>query len=222
MHNSFARSARYRAVGSPAKADRLQVIFATALALHRAGRLAEAIRLYKRVLSRKPDLPEPHNNLGAALAGMGRQDEAVAAYRRAIELNPNNAETHANLGHSLRDLGMYEAAEQSFRRAIPVGPDNVEAHSGLGTVLMDLGRPAEAEESFRRAIALKRMLPSVAANPDLVQSFIREARLASHLRHANVAQTFATFTQQQVLQQAGVQVLKEADATPQQLLALFQ
>ena len=34
------------------------------------------------------------------------------------------------------------------------------------------------------------MLPSVAADANLVKSFIREARLASHLRHANVAQTY--------------------------------
>jgi serine/threonine protein kinase len=43
---------------------------------------------------------------------------------------------------------------------------------------------------FSKQIALKRMLPSVAADATLVKSFIREARLASHLRHANVAQTY--------------------------------
>ena len=43
---------------------------------------------------------------------------------------------------------------------------------------------------FRRPVALKRMLPHVAADEELVQSFVREARLASHLRHANVAQTY--------------------------------
>ena len=155
MYKSRARSGQTQAVRTPAKADKPQATFAAALALHRAGRLTEAIALYKRVLLIRPDLPEPHNNLGAALASVGRLDEAVAAYRRGIELNANNAETHANLGHSLRDLGMYEASEQSFRRAILVAPNNVEAHSGLGTVLMDLGRPAEAEASFRRAIVLK-------------------------------------------------------------------
>jgi Flp pilus assembly protein TadD/LPS sulfotransferase NodH len=155
LHKSRARSRQTQAVRTPAKADKLQATFATALALYQAGRLTEAIALYKRVLLIRPDLPEPHNNLGAALASVGRLEEAAAAYRRAIELNPDNAETHANLGHSLRDLGLYEASEQSFRRAILVGPKNVEAHSGFGTVLMDLGRPAEAEASFRHAIALK-------------------------------------------------------------------
>jgi eukaryotic-like serine/threonine-protein kinase len=45
-------------------------------------------------------------------------------------------------------------------------------------------------EGFHRPIALKRMLPHVATNDDMVKAFVREARLASHLRHANVAQTY--------------------------------
>jgi flagellin len=44
----------------------------------------------------------------------------------------------------------------------------------------------------------------------------------STIQDANIASTYATFTKQTVLQQAGVQVLKQADQTPQQLLALFQ
>jgi flagellin len=44
----------------------------------------------------------------------------------------------------------------------------------------------------------------------------------STIQDANVAQTYATFTKETVLQQAGVQVLKQADQTPSQLLALFQ
>jgi Flp pilus assembly protein TadD len=152
---SLARAGRRPAPPIPSKADKLSVIFAKALARHRAGRIAEAITLYKHVLSFRPNLAEPHNNLGVALASLGKLHEAAVEYRRAIELNPNHAEAHANLGHCFRDLGMYEASEQSFRRAILMGPENVEAYSGLGIVLMDLERPAEAEATFRQAIALK-------------------------------------------------------------------
>jgi len=44
----------------------------------------------------------------------------------------------------------------------------------------------------------------------------------SGIQDANVASTFAKFTKQLVLQQAGIAVLKQADQAPQQLLALFQ
>jgi serine/threonine protein kinase len=43
---------------------------------------------------------------------------------------------------------------------------------------------------FQKQVALKRMLPSVASDATLVRSFIREAQLASKLRHSNVAQTY--------------------------------
>ena len=44
----------------------------------------------------------------------------------------------------------------------------------------------------------------------------------SNVQDTNVAQTYATFTKESVLQQAGVQVLKQAEQTPSQLVALFQ
>ena len=43
---------------------------------------------------------------------------------------------------------------------------------------------------FRRMVALKRMLPALSANRELVASFVREARIASYLSHANIAQTY--------------------------------
>ncbi len=43
---------------------------------------------------------------------------------------------------------------------------------------------------FRRPVALKRLLHHLTADEELVRSFIHEARLASHLRHGNCAQTY--------------------------------
>ncbi|NVB80855.1 MAG: serine/threonine protein kinase [Kofleriaceae bacterium] len=43
---------------------------------------------------------------------------------------------------------------------------------------------------FRKRVALKRLLAHAADNPELVQSFIDEARLVRYLKHANIAQTY--------------------------------
>jgi serine/threonine protein kinase len=69
------------------------------------------------------------------------------------------------------------------------GPYLVYEQIGLGGMASVHRAEAPGIAGFTRAVALKRMLPHVAANEDLVRSFVREARLASHLRHANVAQT---------------------------------
>ncbi len=43
---------------------------------------------------------------------------------------------------------------------------------------------------FRKPVALKRLHPHIAEDPSMVQAFVHEARLASHLHHPNVAQTY--------------------------------
>ena len=69
------------------------------------------------------------------------------------------------------------------------GPYRVYEQIGLGGMASVHRAETQGIAGFRRPVALKRMLPHVAANDDLVRAFVREARLASHLRHANVAQT---------------------------------
>jgi len=70
------------------------------------------------------------------------------------------------------------------------GPYLVYEQLGVGGMASVHRAEVKGIEDFRRPVALKRMLPHVAGNEDLVKSFVREARLAAHLRHANVAQTY--------------------------------
>ena len=75
-------------------------------------------------------------------------------------------------------------------RAEEFGPYVVYEQIGLGGMATVHRAEAQGVAGFSKQVALKRMLPSVASDPAAVQSFIREARLASFLRHANVAQTY--------------------------------
>ena len=68
--------------------------------------------------------------------------------------------------------------------------------------------------------ASEQQLSTISANLQSQQQNLTSA--LSNIQDANVASTFATFTKQLVLQQAGISVLKQADQAPQQLLALFQ
>ncbi|MCA9551518.1 MAG: serine/threonine protein kinase [Myxococcales bacterium] len=45
-------------------------------------------------------------------------------------------------------------------------------------------------EGFERMVALKRILPNIAADPDFVEMFVDEAKLAVQLQHANIAQIY--------------------------------
>ena len=70
------------------------------------------------------------------------------------------------------------------------GPYVVYEQLGAGGMASVHRAESKGIAGFRRVVALKRMLPGVADNAELVQSFIREARLAANLRHENVAQTY--------------------------------
>jgi flagellin len=67
--------------------------------------------------------------------------------------------------------------------------------------------------------AYEQDLSTVSANLSSEQQNLTSA--LSNIQDANVAQTFATFTKEMVLQQAGISVLKQADSIPQQLATLF-
>jgi len=123
-------------------------------AYRKAGRVDDAVASYRRALQLKPDYPEAHNNLGAALSTQRRREEAMAAYRRAIELRPNYAQAHGNLGIALREEGHLEEALASYRRAIEYNPDDAMTHSNLGAVLSEQGRPDEAAAACLRALQI--------------------------------------------------------------------
>jgi flagellin len=82
--------------------------------------------------------------------------------------------------------------------------------TALATVAGDRGKLGASEEQLN---AISSNLQSTTQN--LTQAL-------STIQDANVAQTFAAFTQYSVLQSIGVQVLRQADAAPNQLVALFQ
>jgi len=46
------------------------------------------------------------------------------------------------------------------------------------------------EDGFRRKVAIKRIRPHLAENPDFIKMFTREARLAALLQHPNIVQIF--------------------------------
>jgi serine/threonine protein kinase len=69
------------------------------------------------------------------------------------------------------------------------GPYIVYEQLGVGG-MAQVHRAVAADSDMKRPVALKRMLSHIANSEDMVKSFVREARLASYLRHENVAQTY--------------------------------
>ncbi len=134
--------------------DDVEALARRGSALRAAGRVAEAIDCFRRLLARDPELAEAWYNLANAQAAHGALADAAEAYRRALALRPDLAPAHFNLGNTLRDLGQLDLAVEAYGRALEMLPQHAALHMNLGNVLRRLGRLDEAIAHHRRATAL--------------------------------------------------------------------
>lgn len=128
--------------------------FRHAVALHRQGKLAEAVRAYARVLEADPRHAEALNNLGVVLRAQGKLAAAVAAYRRGLALKPDDPGMLANLGAVLRSQGDSKQALAVLHRAVALAPKAPAVHHNLGLVLRDFGHSRDALACFERSLAI--------------------------------------------------------------------
>ncbi len=155
------------------------------LDLHRGGRLAEAVDLYRRAIALDPRNPDGPTLLGSALAGLGRNDEAVDCLLKALAIDPANARAHNNLGIVYRGKGMGLKATDSFRQALALDPRLIEAHVNLGNLLADGGDTEGARAAYERAVALDPANPLAHFNLANLLSALNKPELAeSHYRRA--------------------------------------
>ncbi|MBT6441103.1 MAG: tetratricopeptide repeat protein [Alphaproteobacteria bacterium] len=138
--------------------DRLKQVeaaFQRATALHREGKLDEAIAGYRQVVQVAPSFARAYNNLGVALRAKNQYAAAVTAYERSLANAPGDAGALSNMGNALRALGRFEDAEAAHRAALEAKPDYAEARYNLGLVLKDRGRFAESLECLNETVRTK-------------------------------------------------------------------
>lgn len=70
------------------------------------------------------------------------------------------------------------------------GPYEVYERIGVGGMASVHRAKKQGIEGFERVVALKRMLSHLADDQTFINSFVREARLASQLQHANIIQIY--------------------------------
>ena len=130
-------------------------LFAAALAAHQAGRLADAEKIYTRILTTRPDHFDSLHLLGVIFLQRGKHAQAADQIALALERNPGNVFALNNRGSALSELGRFEEALASYDRALALRPDYAEAHSNRGNALKAVRRFADALASYDRALALR-------------------------------------------------------------------
>jgi predicted O-linked N-acetylglucosamine transferase (SPINDLY family) len=129
-------------------------IFQQAVAALNARQLADAGRLFRRVLGAQPNHVGALNLLTAVLMNEGRFSEAETFIARAVALGGASDISHYNYGLILKQLNRPADALQQFSQAAAVNPTVSETFNNRGTVFNALGQYEKAISDFDRAIAL--------------------------------------------------------------------
>jgi protein O-GlcNAc transferase len=130
------------------------IMLEQALVHHRAGRVAQAEAIYRRVLGEDPDNADALHLLGSLIQETD-PPQALGFLRRAVEIDPAAAHFHCNLGALLGRMGREEEAVACLREALRLKPQYLEAFSNLGAALEQLGKLREAVEAHDKALVLR-------------------------------------------------------------------
>lgn len=136
-------------------------IFAEALELHRAGRLADAEGRYRELLDRDANHADALHHVGLIALERGDAGRALDLIGRALRSRPADPIINNNLANARRRLGHRKAALVSYRRALAVAPGLADGWGNLGALVGELGEPARSITIHRRALALDLDIPEL-------------------------------------------------------------
>jgi tetratricopeptide (TPR) repeat protein len=125
-----------------------------ALQHHRAGRLADAERIYRQILAIDARHSDSLHLLGMIAYQGGNHQEAAETIREAIRINKKEALYHSNLGNVLHAQGKLDEAVACYQRAVILKPDYADALNNLGNALVAQGRIPDAISHYQRVIVL--------------------------------------------------------------------
>ena len=155
------------------------------IAAHRAGKLEDAEKLYKAILTAHPKHPDANHNLGILAVGVGKLDESVPYFKTALEASPNVEQFWLSYIDTLIKLGHLDGARQVIQQGRGVGLkgakiDGLEARLGSSLPsssdpskdqldgFVSLYQQGKYEEALVRGKALSEQFPGNAFIPNIL------------------------------------------------------
>jgi arylsulfatase A-like enzyme/Tfp pilus assembly protein PilF len=151
--------------GDPhADADTLNTL---AIAYARAGRPADAGRLFERVLAINPESSVPLENLGVLALERGDLAGAQQRFESAVRIDPQSSRAHSGLGAVAQRGGNRKVAIEEWARAVQLDRSNFDALYNLGVTLAAVGQMSAARPYLEQFL---RTAPPSAYAPDLKEA----------------------------------------------------
>ena len=149
-----------------------------AMQLRRAGRLAEAARIYGEILVSEPGHFEALHSLGIISYQSGQIEDAERLIGLAVEANPAAHDAHYNRACLLQKMNRHAAALASFDQALSLKPDYLEALVNKASMLAALQRHGDALATLDKVIALNPNIPEVWGNRAAALVALKQAEQA--------------------------------------------
>ena len=130
------------------------LLYDTAMAAERVGKVDEMERLLRQLIQVNPEAANAYNALGYSLADRGvRLPEAKQLIEKAVQLVPDDGYIQDSLGWVEFKMGRHQEAKRLLEGAYKSRPDaEIAAH--LGEVLWTLGDREGARKAWRDGLRL--------------------------------------------------------------------
>jgi len=124
------------------------------IALHKAGKLEEAKKIYEEILKKDPNNFDTINLLGVIFLQFKEYDNAITLITKAIDINPVRPALYNNLGATYKELGDYNNAIKNFKKAIELNPNYAGAYNNLGIIFKKNYQYKESYYYYEKSIIL--------------------------------------------------------------------
>jgi eukaryotic-like serine/threonine-protein kinase len=121
-----------------------------------AGRIADALDLYRSYLSRWPGDWDALYFYARLLRMHGHEAESIFVYQRLIQESPNDSDIYIEVATAERSLGQLSQAIQAYEKAFALDPHRLldaEINHEYGTALIVNGQDSQAGQVFSRLLA---------------------------------------------------------------------
>ncbi|MFN3076062.1 MAG: tetratricopeptide repeat protein, partial [Alphaproteobacteria bacterium] len=132
-------------------ADPKSKTFDRAVALHHAGDMVQAEKLYHEVLAKHRRHNGALNNLAVLLKWTGRLDEAEKLYQKIFSIYPKDSGACYNYALLREKRGDLDGAARNYAKALAIDPNNGGSLNNLGALCVRLGKSADAIPYLERA-----------------------------------------------------------------------
>ncbi len=123
--------AHVRFAGAASADEEPAISIEEARRLRKAGDLAAAAAMLRRLIERSPATAQYYGELGDVYCDMNKLKEASLAYGMAASFDPDNPQYYLAMGQAQQVMGRCKEAERCYRKALQLDPHCVGAQAAL-------------------------------------------------------------------------------------------